>query len=64
MLMNCIKLWAQMIPLAVQSPTISQAECVWCQQVGGAGCAVLLTKDVAVSLMSSTSAEHILSNSV
>lgn len=41
----------------MQSITISQAKHVWCYQVGEA-CAALLTKDAAVSLMSSTSTKH------
>lgn len=47
----------------MQSITISQAKRARRYQVGKA-CAALLAKDAAVSLMSSTSTEHVLSNSV
>lgn len=47
----------------MQSITISQAKRARHYQAGEA-CAALLAKDAAVSLMSSTSTEHVLSNSV
>lgn len=64
MLMNCVKLLAQMIPLAVQSLAVSQAELCVVLTGQEEACAVLLNKVVAVSVMSSTSTKHILSNSV
>lgn len=58
--LSCDKCVAQMISLAVQ---VASRMCVVLTGWRETG-AVLRTKDVPVSLMSSTSTEHILSNSV